>query len=342
MSLVACRKQEKEEKPIVPVAVAPAIRGSIREIVTADAILYPRDQANIVPKISAPVRRFLVNRGAHVKQGQLLAELENRDLVAAEVAEQGAVRAGANRTTGRRPRWRAGAGRPRRRPTSTPRGRRWTPRKKLLDSRQQLLKEGALARKSVDEAQVAYAQAKAQFETAQQHLQALQAVGKQEQINTAAAQVEAAKGQYQSRAGAGRLLADPQPDQRRRHRSAAVCRRDGGGRRAAADRDGHVGGGRAHQHGAGSGEGREGRRRGDADAGRRRRAGHRARSRSSAPRSIRTARRCRCGCRPTIPARRLRAGHVGARRDRRRDDRRRDARAGHGAPAERRRAARSS
>ena len=57
--------------------VAPAIKGSIRLIVNADAVLYPRDQANIVPKISAPVRRFLVNRGDHVKQGQLLAELEN-------------------------------------------------------------------------------------------------------------------------------------------------------------------------------------------------------------------------------------------------------------------------
>ena len=56
---------------------------------TADAVLYPRDQANITPKISAPVRRFLVNRGDHVKQGQLLAELENRDLVAAATESRG-------------------------------------------------------------------------------------------------------------------------------------------------------------------------------------------------------------------------------------------------------------
>ena len=34
-------------------------------------------------KISAPVRRILVNRGDHVKAGQLLAELESRDLEAA-------------------------------------------------------------------------------------------------------------------------------------------------------------------------------------------------------------------------------------------------------------------
>ena len=65
--------------------------------------------------------------------------------------------------------------------------------KRLLDNRQQLFKDGALAKKLVDEAEVGFAQAKAAYDTAQQHLQALQNVGGKEQINTAAAQVEAAK-----------------------------------------------------------------------------------------------------------------------------------------------------
>ena len=39
-----------------------------------------------MPKISAPVSKFYVNRGDHVKAGQLLATLENRDLVAAAAA----------------------------------------------------------------------------------------------------------------------------------------------------------------------------------------------------------------------------------------------------------------
>jgi HlyD family secretion protein len=197
VSLAACKKQEKDEKPVVPVRVAPAIRGSIHEIVTADAILYPRDQANIVPKISAPVRRFLVNRGAHVKKGQLLAELENRDLVAAEVATKGQF--GQAESNYRSTTAMAVPEAATKAQTDVDSARQaLEAAQKLLESRQQLLKEGALARKSVDEAQVAYAQAKAQFDTASQHLQALQAVGKQEQINTAAAQVETAKGQYQS------------------------------------------------------------------------------------------------------------------------------------------------
>src|SRR5436309_11999169 len=88
-SCVACHRAEKEPEPIAPVQVAPAIKGSIRLIINADAVLFPRDQANIIPKISAPVRRFLVNRGDHVKQGQLLAELENRDLLASAQAAKG-------------------------------------------------------------------------------------------------------------------------------------------------------------------------------------------------------------------------------------------------------------
>jgi len=69
---------------------------------------------------------------------------------------------------------------------------------KLVDSRQQLLKEGAIARKLVDEAQVALSQARAQLDTAQQHLTALEAVGRQEVVKNAAAQVEAARGHNQT------------------------------------------------------------------------------------------------------------------------------------------------
>src|SRR5437762_13870875 len=79
-SVVACKKKEKEAEAVAPVRVSPAIKGSVRLIVNADAVLFPLSQANVTSKLSAPVRRFFVNRGDKVKQGQLLAELENRDL----------------------------------------------------------------------------------------------------------------------------------------------------------------------------------------------------------------------------------------------------------------------
>src|SRR5438067_12845178 len=73
---------EGQEAP-TPVTVEPALRGAIDHVVTADAVLYPINQANVTPKISAPVRRILVNRGDHVRAGQLLAELESGDLASA-------------------------------------------------------------------------------------------------------------------------------------------------------------------------------------------------------------------------------------------------------------------
>jgi len=196
-SAAACHRKQAEQEPVVPVQVSPVIRGSIRNIVTIDAILYPHDQANIVPKISAPVRRFLVQRGDHVKQGQLLAELENRDLAAAATATRGQfAQAESNyRST-------SGAAVPEqltKAQTDVESGRQTLDAAKtLLENREQLFKQGALARKQVDEAQVAYAQARAQFETADQHLKALQTVAKDEQIKSAAGQLESAKGQYEA------------------------------------------------------------------------------------------------------------------------------------------------
>src|SRR5216684_1757852 len=73
---------EGQEAP-TPVTVEPALRGAIDHMVTADAILYPINQANVTPKISAPVKRVLVNRGDHVRAGQIVAELESGDLAAA-------------------------------------------------------------------------------------------------------------------------------------------------------------------------------------------------------------------------------------------------------------------
>jgi HlyD family secretion protein len=196
-TFTACKRAEKPAEVIAPVRVAPAIKGSIRLIVNADAVLFPRDQANIAPKIGAPVRRFLVNRGDHVKQGQLLAELESRDLAAAAQESRGQYeQAQSNyRST-------TAAGVPEqmtKAQTDVATAQQAVDAaKRLLDSRQQLFKDGALARKLVDEADVGYAQAKAAFDIAQQHLQALQNVGGKEQVNIAAAQVDAARGHYES------------------------------------------------------------------------------------------------------------------------------------------------
>ncbi len=193
-----CAKKEvKEAEPIVPVQVTAVRQDSIRRIVTADAVLFARDWSNVMSKISAPVRKFYVNRGDHVAQGQVVAELESNDLRAAAIESKGQFdQAEANyRTT-------AGATVPeevtKAQADVQAAEQAATAAQKLLENREKLLKEGALARKLVDDAQVAYAQARSQYETAQSHLKALQSVGKQEQIKGAAAQVDAAKGHQQA------------------------------------------------------------------------------------------------------------------------------------------------
>ena len=59
------------------------------EHIMADATLSPFAQAAISPKITAPVKTFYVQRGSKVKEGQLLAVLENRDLAAEALDSEG-------------------------------------------------------------------------------------------------------------------------------------------------------------------------------------------------------------------------------------------------------------
>src|SRR6476646_6797628 len=89
----ACHKEEKKEEAEAPapVQVTAVTQDTIRRIVGGDGVLFPRDQASVSPKIAAPVTKFYVNRGDHVKAGQLLATLENRDLTASAAEARVAV-----------------------------------------------------------------------------------------------------------------------------------------------------------------------------------------------------------------------------------------------------------
>src|SRR5579863_2778829 len=197
IALAGCsKKEEKEAEPVVPVEVTAASQDSIRRIITSDAVLYPKNQTSVTPKVSAPVRKFYVNRGDHVKEGQVIALLENRDLAAAALESKGMYeQAQANYKVT------SAASVPEQVTTAQANvqaaKQALDAAQKVFESRQKLFADGALARRQVDEAQVAYVQAKSQYDTAQQHLNALQDVGKQEQIKGAAAQADAAQAHYE-------------------------------------------------------------------------------------------------------------------------------------------------
>jgi HlyD family secretion protein len=201
--LSSCSKKEPETEPEVTVQAAKVEKQSIRQVVRTEAVLFPKNQAALTPKVMAPVRTFYVNRGSRVHAGQLLAVLENRDLAAAETENKGSYQqAEANYGI----------------ETSSALPEEWQKaeydlkaakeaydaQQKIYDSRKKLYEEGALPRKDFDSSLVALTQAKSQYEIASMHMAALQNAGKKQQLKSAEGQLTSAKGKYE---GAAALLA---------------------------------------------------------------------------------------------------------------------------------------
>jgi len=188
-----CGKGDPEDKPEVTVQAVAARKADISRVVSAEAILFPIAQSAITPKINAPVKKFFVTRGQKVKQGQLLAELENRDLSAAAMDNQGAFeQAQAQYETS------VGATLPEEIQKAElgvqTAQQEQDAQQKLYSSREDLYKQGALPRKDLDAAGVSLAQAKSAYNIAKKHLDALNAVGKQQALKSAGGQLTSAKG----------------------------------------------------------------------------------------------------------------------------------------------------
>ena len=168
-------KEPAEEAPTVTVQVGAAENEPIQLKISADATLYPRDQAAIVPKVSAPVKKFYVDRGSKVRAGQLLVELESEDLAGSQIKSQGGYQqAEANYQNALQ----------KAAQDLKLAKQQLDVQQKLYDSRQVLYKEGAVSAKDVEDAGVALTQARNQYELAQ----------KQSDLKVAEAQLLAAKG----------------------------------------------------------------------------------------------------------------------------------------------------
>jgi len=193
LSGCSLKKHEPEEaEHVVTVDVAPVLSSQISLKVTADALLYPLQQAAIVPKISAPVKKFYVERGSRVRAGQLLAEVENRDLAGAAAENQATFeQAEANYQTTARGTVPEDLQKAELEVRSTKDA--MDAQQKLFDSRQALYREGAISQKEVNDAQVALSQARSQYEIAVKRFEILQGVSREQSIKAAAAQRDAAK-----------------------------------------------------------------------------------------------------------------------------------------------------
>jgi RND family efflux transporter MFP subunit len=138
--LVACKATapaEPEVKPVVTVKVTRAVAGEIDEKLVVPATVFPREKANITSALTAPIRTLRARKGDHVTKGQVLAQLENRDLVAQRQETAAAVHAA----------------------------------EVLRDRRQQLYREGAIPERDLLVARSDQAQAQARLERIEAQLQ---------------------------------------------------------------------------------------------------------------------------------------------------------------------------
>ena len=195
LNTVGCSSDKGDTEPTVTVQVAAVEKTTIQHTIRTQAILFPRQQAAIVPKISAPVQKFLVKRGSPVHEGQVLAVLENRDLSAAAQDTKGSydqAQATYETTT------RAGMPEEVRKAEADAQQAQQAldAQEKVFESRQQLFEQGALPRKELDQSRVDVTAARNQSSIARQHLDALMAIGKQQELKSAAGQLESAKGKY--------------------------------------------------------------------------------------------------------------------------------------------------
>ena len=55
---LGCSSVEKEKEPIVSVQVTPAKRSPLDEIVSAEAVVSPKQQAVLIPKITSTIKNF--------------------------------------------------------------------------------------------------------------------------------------------------------------------------------------------------------------------------------------------------------------------------------------------
>ena len=195
---VACKKGDDEEKaptPVVYVQAAHPQQGSISQEIAGDALLTPLAQAAIQPKVSAPVKKFYVQRGSRVRAGQLLAVLENRDLAAAALDNKGAYTAAqasfetATKATV---------------PEDLTKARLDLAQAKatldldqsIVNARKDLFRQGAIPGRDLDTAQATLVQAQATYDIARQHLESLEKVSNRAALQNAQGTLDSAKGKY--------------------------------------------------------------------------------------------------------------------------------------------------
>lgn len=88
----AAAEEDPEPIPVVAVGVAQARTTDFVIEVHAPATVYPRAQVGVASRLTAPIRELQAQAGDRVASGQILAQLEDRDLAAQRAEAQATLR----------------------------------------------------------------------------------------------------------------------------------------------------------------------------------------------------------------------------------------------------------
>jgi HlyD family secretion protein len=191
----ACGKSDETAPTAVMVQAVHPQKGEISEEIAADATLAPLAQAAISPKVTAPVKKFYVQRGSRVKAGELLVTLENNDLAAAALDNKGAFDAAQGTydiaTGATVPEDAAKAQLDLAQATAN-----LNLAQSIVDSRTQLFSQGAIPGRDLDSAKAALVQAKAAYDIAKQHSQSMEKISHKAALESAQGQLTSAKAKY--------------------------------------------------------------------------------------------------------------------------------------------------
>ncbi len=194
--LAGCSKKESTEATAVPVQAAAAQIQPITEHIVTDAVLAPIAQAAISPKITAPVRKFYVQRGAHVKEGQLLATLENKDLAAAVTDNQGTFDA-ADATYQTTVKAQVPEDYQKAQLDLAQAKANLDLAQSIVNSRQELFNQGAISGRDLDTSKASLVQAQAAYDSAAKHLAGMNQVSHDAALKAAKGNFESAQGKFE-------------------------------------------------------------------------------------------------------------------------------------------------
>ncbi len=200
--LAACggggqKEEGAAKKPVVDVKTAKAEGATVELTLRAPATIFPREQANITPRLTGVIRELKARKGDSVAAGILLAAIDNRDLTAQRQEAQAMVSdAQANLEKTRKGTLPADMERAKGQVDTT--RAMLNQAQKIYDRRKSLFEQGAIPNRDLLVSETDLSTARTNFAVAERSLQLLEQQSQGQDIRIAESRVEQARSRLAS------------------------------------------------------------------------------------------------------------------------------------------------